>query len=58
MKWNVETLERTYKVEANSSKEAVEKVTLGEGEQIMKVTVAPVGVTSNIKKVWRDWFGK
>lgn len=58
MRWNVETLNNTYKVEANSSKEAVEKVDLKDDEQIIKVSIAPVGVKSNIRKKWRDWFGK
>jgi hypothetical protein len=58
MRWNVETLNKTYKVEANSSKEAVEKVDLNDDEQIIKVSIAPAGVKGNIRKKWRDWFGK
>lgn len=58
MNWNVETLDRTYKVEANSSKEAVEKVILKEDEQIIKVSIAPEGIQSNFRKKWSDWFGK
>ena len=58
MNWNVETLDRTYKVEANSSKEAVEKVNLKEDEQIIKVSIAPEGIRSNFRKKWSDWFGK
>ena len=58
MKWNVETLYKTYKVEANSSKEAVDKVVLKDDEQIIKVSIAPTGVKSNVRKIWTDWFGK
>ena len=50
MNWNVETLNRTYKVEANSSKEAVEKVNLNEDENIIKVSIAPEGIRSNFRK--------
>jgi len=58
MKWQVVTLNKTYTVEANSSKDAYEQVQQKTDDQIMKVSVAPKGLKSNLRKKWRDWFGK
>lgn len=58
MKWQVVTLNKTYTVEANSSKEAYEQVQQKTDDQIMKVSVAPKGIKGNLRKKWRDWFGK
>ncbi len=58
MKWEVKTSRKTYRIETNSSKDAVEQVKQIDNSEIVSVKLIPKSLGGKAKRLFKNIFNK